>query len=85
MKYGGEKDVEAINYAICCGVKGIFTAHGKEIGDLELNPCIKKIVEQNLFDRIIFLDEKKKGKVSNVYEKQIAENGQALLVKMEIK
>lgn len=83
MKYGGEKDVEAINYAICCGVKGIFTAHGKEIGDLEINPCIKKIIKQNLFDRIIFLDEKKKGKVSKIYEKQIDENGQALLVQME--
>ena len=85
MKYGGEKDVEAINYAICCGVKGIFTAHGKEIGDLELNHCIKKIIEQNLFDRIIFLDEKKKGKVSKAYEKQIDENGQVLLVQMETK
>ena len=85
MRYGGEKDVEAINYAICCGVKGIFTAHGKELGDLELNPCIKKTVEQNLFERIIFLDEKKKGKVNKVYEKQLDENGQALLMQMEIK
>ena len=82
MKYGGEKDVEAINYAICCGVKGIFTAHGKEIGDLELNPCINKIIKQNLFDKIIFLDEEKRGELNKVYEKQIDENGQALLVQM---
>ena len=53
--------------------------------DLEINPCIKKLVEQNIFERIIFLDEKKKGKVSNVYEKQFDENGQPLLIQKEIK
>ena len=28
---GSKEDVEAINYAMCSGVNGIFTAHGKDI------------------------------------------------------
>lgn len=82
MKYGGKEDQEAIRYAICCGVKGIFTAHGNEINELELNPCIQSLMEQNTFERIIFLDEKKKGKIKQVYKKEFDEKGQALLVQI---
>lgn len=83
MKYGGQKDVEAIHYAICCGIQGIFTAHGKTMKDLEMNPCIQTLLDQHLFDRIIFLDEKKKGRVKEVYKKDWDEKGQALLIPME--
>ena len=31
---GSKEDVEAINYAMCSGVKGIFTAHGKDIEEV---------------------------------------------------
>ena len=39
---GNKEDAEIINYAICSGVKGIFTAHGAVLQDLKLNPEIKK-------------------------------------------
>lgn len=80
MRYGSQKDVEAIHYAICCGIKGIFTAHGKTIKDLEDNPCIQILINQGLFDRIIFLDEKRKGKVKQAYKKDWDEKGQPLLI-----
>ncbi len=64
---GGQFDVDAINYAICCGIKGIFTAHGSNIEDLGLNPTIKKLLELHLFERLIFLDKKNKGEVEKVY------------------
>lgn len=82
MKFGGKEDQEAIQYAICCGIKGIFTAHGSEINELEMNPCIECLMKQNIFERIIFLDDKKKGIVKQVYKKDIDEKGQALLVPM---
>ena len=52
---GSYADVEAIKYAVCCGIKGIFTAHGGSMEDLMLNPAIGQIIKDNIFDRIIFL------------------------------
>jgi stage III sporulation protein AA len=64
---GNAEDAKAINYAVCCGIKGIFTMHGKRIQDLNLNPYINQLVNINIFERLIFLDEKNKGKTKEVY------------------
>jgi len=64
---GNEEDIKAINYAICSGVKGIFTAHGSDFECLKLNPIFSKMFDLNLFDKIIFLDTKNRGKIDNVY------------------
>lgn len=64
---GNKQDVEAINYAVCCGIKGIFTVHGKTMEDLKQNPYINRLIESHIFERIIFLDEKTKGEVKKVY------------------
>ena len=60
---GKEEDIEAINYAVCSGIKGIFTAHGSNLKELKLNPSISKIINKHIFDRIIFLNKNIKGKV----------------------
>ncbi len=65
---GNKNDIEAINYALCSGVKGIFTAHGNSIDKLKQNPIFNKMFELNLFEKIIFLDEINKGYISKVYE-----------------
>ena len=64
---GKDEDVEAINYAVCSGIKGIFTAHGGSLKELQLNPAISKIINKHIFERIIFLDKNIKGKVKTVY------------------
>lgn len=64
---GTESDVDSINYAVCSGVKGIFTAHGETFEELQLNPALRKLIDIHIFERIIFLDSKNKGKVSKVY------------------
>ncbi|MBO5349524.1 MAG: stage III sporulation protein AA [Clostridia bacterium] len=63
---GNKDDVQIINYAICSGVKCIFTAHGSSMEDLLKNEEMHKIINLELFKRIIFLDEKEKGKVKNI-------------------
>ncbi len=68
---GSIEDVQAINYAVCSGVKGIFTAHGKSIEDIRLNPALNELMENFLFERIIFLQDKvkqEKGEIDKVYE-----------------
>jgi len=64
---GSLEDVEAINYAICCGIKGIFTAHGSSLEDLSLNPAIKNLLNMHIFERIAILNSKVKGEIEKVY------------------
>lgn len=68
---GNKDDVEIINYAICSGVNCIFTAHGSCMDDILRNEEIKKIINLKLFKRIIFLNEKEKGKIKNVVNIEI--------------
>lgn len=64
---GSMQDVEAIHYAVCCGINGIFTAHGQSLEDVKLNPAIHQLIDTHIFERLIFLDEKIKGEVDKVY------------------
>ncbi len=63
---GNKEDSEVINYAICSGVRGIFTAHGSSFQDLKLNPEINKLIQLGVFEKIIFLDKDKKGCIKKV-------------------
>ena len=65
---GSIDDVEAINYAICSGIKGIFTAHGGSFEDLSLNPAIKNLINMHVFERIVFIGNKgTKGEIDKAY------------------
>ena len=64
---GNVADSEAINYAICSGVKGIFTAHGGSMLDLKNNIEINKLISLGIFERIIILDETIKGNIKKVF------------------
>ncbi|MBR3163254.1 MAG: stage III sporulation protein AA [Clostridia bacterium] len=64
---GSYEDIQAINYAMCSGVKGIFTAHGGNIEDINLNNDLSELLKNNMLERIIFLDTIKKGMTSKVY------------------
>lgn len=57
------EDINAINYALCSGCKGIFTAHGSSLEDIYKNPVLKNLIDAHVFQRLIFLDENKRGKV----------------------
>ncbi len=52
---GTKEDVQAIQYAICSGVKGIFTMHGKDMSNIKANLEINKLIESKLIEKIIFL------------------------------
>ena len=65
---GSIDDVEAINYATCSGVKGIFTAHGGSLEDIKLNKALQILIESHTFERIIFLGNRnQKGEVEKIY------------------
>ena len=60
---GNKEDAEAIKYAVCCGVKGIFTAHGNVIEDIIINPALGELIKGKLFERIILIRERKDNKI----------------------
>ena len=65
---GNKEDTEAIKYAMCCGIKGIFTAHGSSLEDIKMNPNIKELIDNYYFEKIIFLsDEKEKCGIDKVF------------------
>jgi len=73
---GTSEDVDAITYAMCSGIKGIFTAHGSSLEDLSLNPCLNNLLNLHIFERIIFLANKyPKGEIEKAYslDKKISE------------
>lgn len=54
---GTKDEIEAIKYAITSGVRGIFTAHGDSLKDLERNPILKELIKENLIEKLIILDK----------------------------
>ena len=64
---GTKEDIEAIQYAINSGVKGIFTAHGKDIEEINRNPELSRLLNRHIFERIILLNPKKKGETECFY------------------
>lgn len=65
---GSRKDLEAIRYAICSGVRGVFTAHANSMNDLKKNIEIRKLLDDKLIQRVVVLDNINKGQVKEIYE-----------------
>ena len=68
MKYGGIDDVQAIKGATCSGVKGIFTAHGKDIEEIIKNPELNQLIKENIIEKVIQLNPKQKGTAEKIYD-----------------
>jgi len=65
---GNDAEIEAINYAVCSGIKGIFTSHGSSLEEISINPIIKNLLNLHIFERIIFLtDKNRKAEIDKIY------------------
>ena len=54
---GTKEDIEAINYAVTSGIKGIFTAHGASLEDITLNPILSDLFNLKVIERIVLIKE----------------------------
>lgn len=52
---GSKEDVEAIQYALFSGVKGVFTMHGRNIEDIKNNKQIYELIENREIQKVVFL------------------------------
>lgn len=64
---GSIEDINAIDYAMCSGVKGIFTAHGRSIDEVNQNAEFSKLLNKHVFERIILLNPEKRGDARCIY------------------
>lgn len=64
---GSLDDVKAIDYVMCSGVKGIFTAHGSNLEEINRNPELSKILNKHIFERVILLNPEKRGDAECIY------------------
>ena len=63
MKFGRSSDIEAINEAVCSGVKLLFTIHGNSIED------ISNKLDITLFETIVVLTRiNKPGEIKQIYK-----------------
>lgn len=65
---GSKEDVEAIERAVCSGVKGIFTAHASTIEEVLQNVNLKRLLDTKLVKKVIILDNMQKGQVKEVIQ-----------------
>lgn len=64
---GTKEDIEAINYAVTSGVKGIFTAHGENLKDITLNPILSKLYDMGIIEKILLIEKDRK--IRLIYDK----------------
>lgn len=66
---GRKEDAAAVREAIHAGVSVIATAHSRTIQQLRERPYIGELVEQNFFDRYVFLSDRLgPGTVEKIYD-----------------
>ncbi len=71
---GTREDIEAINYAITSGIKGIFTAHGDSLKDITLNPILSKLYDLGIIERILLIEKDRSIKLIYNSKTQVAES-----------
>ena len=64
---GSIEDANAIDYAMCSGVKGIFTAHGNSLEEINRNSELSRLLNKHIFERIILLNPEKRGDARCIY------------------
>ena len=64
---GSIADIKAIDYAMCSGIKGIFTAHGNSIDEVNRNPELSELLNKHVFERLILLNPEKRGDTRCIY------------------
>jgi stage III sporulation protein AA len=72
---GMQEDIQAIEYAMHCGVKMLVTVHGKSFEDIKQKYALKRIIDDQVFQRFIVLGNcKNVGEIMSIHN----ESGQRI-------
>ena len=61
--FSDDELIEAINYAITSGVKGIFTAHGDSLNSIKKSPILNDLLELNIIEKVLILNKFDRNKI----------------------
>jgi len=65
------EDIEAIHYAMGCGIKMIATVHGGTIDEVRDKPLLGELIKKHVFERYIILNNRDSiGKVTEIYDER---------------
>lgn len=66
---GRNEDIYAIEEILNAGIKIICTVHGSTLEDIQQKPVLSKLIEKNIFEKIIVLNrDKGAGTIQGVYD-----------------
>ena len=66
---GAEEDQSAIERVACCGCKVLATVHGSSVEDIQRNPDIRRLCEENIFERYVVLNrDYGNGQIQAIYD-----------------
>lgn len=73
---GSQKDLEALKFAAGCGCVLLATVHGEDMGDLMAKPILRAMVEEQMFERYVFLE---KGRCPGRIRKILDQDGKPVM------
>ena len=68
---GGMEELDAMKYAMHCGVKMLATVHGESIEEIRKKPLFEQLIKEHCFERYVVLKTGKSvGEVSGIYDER---------------
>ena len=68
---GGMEEVDAMKYAMHCGVKMLATVHGESIEEIRKKPLFEQLIKEHCFERYVVLKTGKSvGEVSGIFDER---------------
>lgn len=67
---GRPEEIDALRYAMSCGIKLIATIHGSDMVKLRDKPVFGKLVKEKVFERYILLKHDDVGKIHAVFDER---------------
>ena len=68
---GGMEEVDAMKYAMHCGVKMLATVHGESIEEIRKKPIFEQLIKEHCFERYVVLRMgKKAGEVTGIFDER---------------
>lgn len=61
---GGEKDICALESALCCGCRILATVHGNSLEDIRGKPLLGALTERKIFGRYVTLSRREKSRIA---------------------
>ncbi len=68
---GGMEEVDAMKYAMHCGVKMLATVHGESMEEIRKKPLFEQLIKEHCFERYVVLKTGKRvGEISGIFDER---------------